>query len=113
MKLQVLESSDTLTHVALEGSLDIAGVQAIEAAFLAQTAGRKKPVLIDLAGVSYMASFGMRMIIDTFKVLDREGRKMALLHPQPMVAKILESAGMSEIVLITHDEAEARKVLES
>ena len=113
MKLTVLENSETLTYVALEGSLDIAGSQAIETAFIAQTAARRKPVIVDLSKVTYMASFGMRLIIDAFKVLDREGKKMALLRPQPMVEKILESAGMSEIVLITHDEAEARKVLES
>ncbi len=113
MKLQVLENSETLTRIALEGSLDIAGVQAIETAFLAQTAARKKPVIIDLSKVTYMASFGMRLIIDAFKALDHEGKKMVLLRPQPMVEKILESAGMSEIVVITHDEAEARKVSEN
>src|SRR5689334_1334932 len=44
-EIEVIEKSDTLTHLALNGRLDLQGVQAIETRFLAYTVARKKPAL--------------------------------------------------------------------
>jgi len=47
-------------------------------------------------------------LFDAFKSLNRKGKKLVILNPQPNVAKVLELAGVGEVVIIAHDEADAR-----
>lgn len=108
MTTTILETSDSLTHLALQGSLDLEGAQKIEAEFLALTAGRQKPVIVDLAAVDFLASFGMRLLIEAYKPLAAANRKMILLHPQPSVEKVLLAAGMDNLVTISRDETAAK-----
>jgi anti-sigma B factor antagonist len=107
MNLTVTQSTDTITWLALAGSLDIAGSQLIENQFLAHTAAGNKAVIVDFSGVTYIASFGLRLIIQAYKALDRKGKKLAILRPQPEVAKVFTAAGLTDFLLITDDEAEA------
>lgn len=107
MKLTILESTDTLNRLALEGSLDIAGSQEIENLFLALTAAGKKSTIIDFSGVTYLASFGLRLLIQGYKALDREGKKLVILRPQDEVRKVFEAAGLTDLLVITDDEATA------
>jgi anti-sigma B factor antagonist len=110
MTITILEASDSLTFLALEGSLDLEGAQRIEAEFLALTAARQKPVIVDLTRVDFLASFGMRLLIEAYKPLAAAGRKMVLLHPQPSVEKVLLAAGMDNLVTISRDETAAREL---
>ncbi len=107
MNLIVLDSTDTFTRLALEGSLDIAGSQEIENQFLAHTAAAKKSIIVDFSGVTYMASFGLRLLIQAYKALDHEGKKLIILHPQTDVRKVFAAAGLVDLLVITDDEAVA------
>jgi len=108
MNLTVVEQTETLTFVSLEGSLDHAAVQEIEERFLAETAARKKPVVVDFSGVNFVGSMGMRLLLAATKSLSRDGKKLIVLNPQPDVNKVLETAGMTNVLGIAHDEADAR-----
>ena len=112
MTISTLEASDSLTHVALIGALDVAGIREIEAPFLALTAGRKASTIVDLSDVSFIASFGMRMLIASYKLLSQENHKMILLNPSPDVAKVLECAGFTDVMPVVATEAEARQLLQ-
>jgi len=108
MHLSIVEQTETLTFVRLEGSLDHAAAHEIEARFLAETAARKKSVVVDFSGVDFVGSIGMRLLIAATKPLYREGKKLVILNPRPEVEKILEHAGMTNVLEISHDEAAAR-----
>ena len=107
MTLSTLADTETFVRVALAGSLDIAGSQQIENRFLAAISGGKKSLIVDLSGVDYIASFGMRLFIQAYKLLDREGKKLVLLSPQPNALKVLEAAGLTDLLVITDDETKA------
>lgn len=109
MTITIIEASDSLSFLALEGSLDLDGAQKIEEEFLALTAARRKPVIVDLSRVDFIASFGMRLLIEAYKPLAAANLKMVLLHPQPFVEKVLLAAGMDNLVTLTRDEAGARE----
>src|SRR5262245_51858016 len=54
---------DDLIYVALDGRLDLEGTGEIDLQFTARTLAQRKPVVVDLAGVSFLASIGMRMLM--------------------------------------------------
>lgn len=108
MELRVIEENDKYVHLALIGRLDVAGVQAVELKFICQTSSTKKPSIVDLSETTYIASLGLRMLIENAKALKRAGARMVVLKPQPLVEDILRNAGLGDMLNIVHDEAEAR-----
>jgi anti-anti-sigma factor len=113
MSLSLLETSSVLTVVALDGRLDAAGVTEVQTQFIAETAGRKKPVIVNMEQVTFMASMGIRMLVEAAKSVKSSGGKLVLLKPQNLVEKSLKAAGLDVVVKIFHEEAEARAALVS
>ena len=107
MELKVINTDDTYTHLALAGKLDIAGVGAIENKFIGYTAARKKNALIDMSGVSFLGSMGLRLLLSAAKSLSWEKKSLILLQPQPLVNEVLEASGFNEVVVIEQDAATA------
>ena len=60
MQLNVIRADDELTHLALVGTMDIAGIHAIDMKFHGYTAARRRPALVDLSGVELITSLGSR-----------------------------------------------------
>ena len=108
MTLTILEDTNDLLFLELAGPLDISGTREIETRFLAHVASAARPVIVDLSQVTFLASFGMRMIFDAIKSLDRKAKKLVMLNPHPAVAKVLELGGVNEVAVISFDEADAR-----
>jgi anti-anti-sigma factor len=93
------------------GSLDLEGVREIETAFLAHVTFAKRPVILDSSQVTFLASFGMRMLFEAIRALGRQGKRLAILKPQPMVAHVLELGSVSSAAVISFDGADARSKL--
>ncbi len=108
MTLRILEDTRDLLYLELAGALDISGVRDIGTRFLANVTPAKRPVIVDFSQVTFLASFGMRMIFEAIKALDRQGKKLVILKPQPAVAKVLELGGVGEMAVISFDGADAR-----
>jgi anti-sigma B factor antagonist len=108
MTLRIVEDTSDLLCLELAGSLDISGVRDIDTQFLVKVTPAKRPVIVDFSQVTFLASFGMRMIFEAIKALDRQGKKLVILKPQPAVAKVLELGGVSQVAVISFDGADAR-----
>ena len=111
MDMQVLEASDALSRVALAGMLDLTGVGEVETKFLAATVARGKPTIVDLAGLSFISSLGMGMLLTAVKGLKRKGAKLVLLHPQPNIVMALKAARLNELLPMTESEEQAQQLL--
>ena len=107
VELVIKNQSDQITHMAVRGRLDIAGVGEIELKFTSHTVPRGKPVLLDLSEVTYLSSLGLRMLLTVAKALNRRGAKMALLNPQPSVHQILSVSGFDQLMPVHQDEETA------
>lgn len=103
MELRVIEATDDLSHVALSDRLDAAGVQRIESEFMARTAARGKPTVVDMAEVDFIASLGIRMLVSYVKELVQAGARLALLKPQPVVEEALRKIALTDLLPIEHD----------
>jgi len=99
MEMNIEELPGGTTLVTLRGRLDVAGASAIELKFNA-TAGARKAVVVDMSGVSFVASMGMRLLLLVGKTMAARGGKMALLSPLPEVASVLHTAGIDTIIPI-------------
>jgi anti-anti-sigma factor len=68
---------------------------------------KEQPAVIDLTGVSFIASLGIRMLLGTARALDRYGARLVLFGPQADVMEIIETTALTEIIPVVETEAEA------
>jgi anti-anti-sigma factor len=111
MQLNVIRADDELTHLALVGTMDIAGIHAIDMKFHGYTAARRRPALVDLSGVELITSLGMGVFISCARSMLRYGARMVLLNPQPVVEEAMKSVGLGEAIPIAHSQDEAMRIL--
>lgn len=112
MILTVIEQSDDVIHLSLAGRLDIDGVPRVQLKFLGYTAAGKTPVIVDMAGVSMIASLAMGMLVDAARSMTRRGDKLVLVHTQPLVEQALRNARLDKVVALAGDMDEARRLVE-
>ncbi len=110
MKINVVELEGGITKLVLSGRMDIQGATAADMTFSVH-AGTKKKVIVDLSGVTFMASLGLRTLIVSAKSMANKGGKMVLLNPQPNVGKVLETSGVSTVIPIVPDIQSASALL--
>src|SRR5262245_6172023 len=96
MELRVEEVGEVTTAV-LSGRMDIEGAHAVDMK-LNVLAGAKKKLVIDMAGVSFLASMGLRTLMTSVPAITSKGGKFAIAAAQPGVAKLLDTSGLSEMV---------------
>jgi len=107
MKIIVSDFGDTARKVTLVGRLDIVGAEEIGLP-LAAAAGARGNVVIDMVGVDFIASMGIRHLVMAAKTIGRGAGKLVLLNPTPAVTEVLTVADLNEFLPIVRSEAEAR-----
>ncbi len=105
MAIEMQELEGGVTKILLSGRIDVAGANEIDLPM--STAAGHKAVIIDLAGVDFMASLGLRSIVMCGKAVMARGGKIALLSPQAAVEDVITTSGIDELIPIFHDEAAA------
>jgi anti-anti-sigma factor len=113
-KMQIVTSEDrgTTARVALTGRLDIVGAEKI-ALPLATLAGAKQGLIVDMSGVSFIASIGIRHLVSAAKALSRRKGLLVVLNPTEMVAEVLTSSGLTNLLPIMRSDAEAAAALDA
>jgi anti-sigma B factor antagonist len=105
MQIVTTESGAT-ARVALTGRLDISGAEAV-ALPLATLAGAKQGLIIDMSGVSFVASIGLRHLVSAARALSRRNGRLVLLNPVNLVTEVLETSGLTDLLPIVRSESEA------
>ena len=106
------DHGDDLRKVRLAGRLDMLGMEPIALKFTSLTASHAQRVLVDLREVTFLASIGIRSIVSSARALEAKGGRMVLLvAPGSSVEATLTSTGISEVIPIHTDEAEALAAL--
>jgi anti-anti-sigma factor len=67
--------------------------------------------VMELAGVDFMASAGLRVLLGLAKRLTPRGGVVALVAPQPMVLQVLSLSGMVGVLKVCDDLAGARQLV--
>src|SRR5215470_19561085 len=103
MELQSRELESGILNISLTGRMDSAGAQAIDMRFTALTVTRKAPVLVDLSGVTFLASIGIRTLVSNAKAQKRRGGTFVLYRPSGPAEEVLRSAGIDTIFPFAYD----------
>ena len=85
LTVAVVGRVDTITAPELEASLALAGVAELT---------------IDLAGVPYMSSAGLRCLLTAQKTMMAQGGTMVIAGTQPAVREVFDITGFSEILTL-------------
>lgn len=109
--LTVIEHSDALTQIALSGRLDVQGVERVELQFTSHTAARKRPAIVDLAELDFIASLGIGMLISAAKALRTHGASIVLLSPRETVERILRLSSTHRVIPIASTREQALELL--
>lgn len=99
-----------ITRVTLTGAFDIAGAADVDMPF-AVLSGRHDRVVVDLTGVDFLASIGVRVLVKAARTIGNRGGRMVLVNPAPAARKVLVTTGVDQMVPIVEDEAAALEAL--
>jgi anti-sigma B factor antagonist len=98
---------DGAAILSVAGRIDTATAPALELAINKAIDGGTRKVLLNFAGVTYISSGGLRVLLATAKKLKNPGDKYALCSLAAEVNKILKLAGFTTIFSIYPSEGEA------
>ena len=102
MELQIEQLPLNIDKVNLIGKMDLAGSERIDIKLNA-LAGISQKLIIDMEQVSFLASMGIRSLIMSAKVVQRNGGKILILKPNADVEQVLTSSGTDTLIPIFHD----------
>jgi anti-anti-sigma factor len=102
MKLSTEEIDGGITRVVLEGRLDIEGAAAVDLR-MNVIAGSAKQLLVDLSGVTFLGSMGLRSIVVPAQAVKRRGGKTVLFNPTEMVEEVLRASNIPSLIPVCHD----------
>ena len=97
MNITKKENGDAL-EVALQGRLDTMTTPQLEQE-LKSCLGGVKELTLDLEGLEYISSAGLRVLLSAQKQMNRQG-SMKLVHVNEIVKEIFEVTGFLDILTI-------------
>jgi len=83
------------TVIALHGELDLAVVDDVRAR-LDALRGEQRPVLLDLDGLTFMDSTGIRLVLESVRHAERDGWRFQVTRGSNAVRRIFEAAHIDD-----------------
>jgi anti-anti-sigma factor len=108
MMFDVIEAGPETNRIVLKGRLDVAGCEVAELPFSAAVGGAGRHAMLDVSGLDFVGSLGLRMLISIARVLQRREREMVIYGAQPAVSEVFETVALDQMIPIYATEAEAR-----
>jgi anti-anti-sigma factor len=94
----------------LNGRLDMQGVMAVDQEFQ-KIVQSHNAVIVDLAGIEFLASMGLRSLIMAAKSINARSGQIVLLNPTQMVEQVLRASGTDSLIVVVHDRTEAERLV--
>jgi anti-sigma B factor antagonist len=98
-----IEKRDGAVHVVLTGELDISTAQRLEDDLHRVEAERPELIVLDLSGLAFLDSTGLRLMIMADARAREEGRKLAVVRPNEMIRRVLRLTRLDERLNIVQD----------
>lgn len=105
MEINTLEGG--ITCIRLRGRLDAPGADSVGVRFSAAASTAPSRVVVDLSGVGFIASLGMRLLISSARNAKAKHGVMVLFGATALVTDVLEQMAIDQIMPIVATEAEA------
>jgi anti-anti-sigma factor len=105
--------ADDVMRIAPEGRLDAVTVPAFEAALTEHLDAGRTRLVVDLAGVTYVSSSGLRALLSVRRRARADGGDVVLCNMLPRVREIFEMVGFVSLFRIFASVQEAAQAFTS
>jgi len=107
-ELDVTTADGGVVVCTVMGELDVASAPKLRQALVKAVADADGPprIVVDLAGVDFLDSTGLGVLLGGLKRTSAQGGALALARPEPQVRKVFEITRVNEILPL-HDELDA------
>lgn len=92
-----LAITPTATGIAVTGEIDAHTAPAVA---IALAAADQEPLVIDLSGVDFVDSSGLRVLLEAHQTRQASGGSLTVARPSPAVQRVLDIAGVVEYLNI-------------
>jgi len=110
MEMKIEPLAPGIVKAVLTGRMDVRGTDQIDVQFNA-IAGSHSGMIVDMQGVEFLSSIGIRVLVLGAKTMQRRGGNLVLLSPQPEVMNVLEVVGILDILPAVSDPDEAARLV--
>jgi anti-sigma B factor antagonist len=95
-----------LAAVAVRGEVDLVTAPELTAALEERIRRSSGPLVVDLSAVDFLDSCGIHCLVRARALLGRKDRQLAIVCPRANVRRVLELAGIDQLVALydSHDE---------
>ncbi len=101
------EKSGQTLIISAKGRIDGANATEVQGVLSSAFEPGIKLMLLDLGGLTYISSAGLRVIMLTARTLDRSGAKFAVGSPSGPIREVFQISGFDQIIPIFDSQAEA------
>jgi anti-sigma B factor antagonist len=84
--------------VAVRGEIDLLAAPALRAALLDAAQSGVPDVALDLADASFIDSTGLSVIVQAWRRLDAEGRRLRIAAASVPVTRVITTSGLTELL---------------
>lgn len=99
LKISVMAGS-AHTLVTVAGECDLNTGRQLRDVLTSEVSRGVRRLILDLSRLTFMDSTGMQVLLSIHTVLTVRGGTLALVSPQPLVARILELTGADQVIPI-------------
>lgn len=110
MEIRQQQSNGAIV-LQLLGRLDELATSEVELAFTGVLKETTEGVVLDLAGVEYISSGGLRILLMLSKAVERSAGRLLLCNLSPFVAEVFEISNFSSVFSIEPSVEDALAVL--
>lgn len=103
-----MTASPAHTLVALAGECDLQTGRKLRDVLTSEVSRGARRLILDLSALGFMDSTSMQVLLSVRTVLHVRGGAMALVAPQPVVARILELTGADQLIPVYDSLDEAQ-----
>ena len=103
-----VSAEPTYTLVTLAGECDLHTGRQLRDVLTSEVSRGTRRMILELSGLSFMDSTGMQVLLSIRTVLSVRGGTLALVAPQPVVARILELTGADQYIPVYGSLEEAQ-----
>jgi anti-anti-sigma factor len=96
MNISIDKSNDTL-QVSIQGNIEITTLKPFSDK-ITDIVNYNKNVQIDLAGVEYIDSSGIRALLTLLRKLSEIGKTLIIIHSSESIRRILQLSSLQEIL---------------
>ncbi|HEY1036695.1 MAG TPA: STAS domain-containing protein [Pseudoxanthomonas sp.] len=111
--IDILPPGKGSQRVAVSGRLDTHTYEDLDEALAPMLSRQLHSLVLDLSGLEYISSAGIRSIFKARKALAPHGGKVLLVNPQPQIQKVLDMVKAVPLNEIFSSTAEADAYLDA